>query len=117
LLEGNTALELGIFQVLDGGEVLVDQCGVGQRPQVLSGLQFWEVDPLCQAATLRARRPAAQRLGGRWGMRLPGREKLGSVVGDLLTPERMDDTHPQVRKSAQRDTRTLALAPLASVLG
>ena len=37
-LEGSTAGELRVFQVLDGGEVLVDQRGVGQRPQVLGRL-------------------------------------------------------------------------------
>ena len=37
-LEGGAAGKLRIFQVLDGGEMLVDQRGVGQRPEMLSGL-------------------------------------------------------------------------------
>jgi len=39
-LEGETAGELCVFKVLDGGKVLVDQGGVGQRPHVLGGLQL-----------------------------------------------------------------------------
>ena len=39
-LEGSAAGELGIFEVLNGGEVLVDQGGVGQRPEVLGWLQL-----------------------------------------------------------------------------
>jgi len=42
-LEGSAASKLGIFQLLDGGEVLVDECGVGQWPQVLGGLEFGRV--------------------------------------------------------------------------
>lgn len=38
LLEGGAASELGVFEILDGSEVLVDQRGVGQRPQVLGRL-------------------------------------------------------------------------------
>ena len=43
MLERDAARELGVFQVLDGGEMLVDQRGVGKRPQVLGGLQFGRV--------------------------------------------------------------------------
>src|SRR5215472_3998593 len=50
-------------------------------------------------------------------MCLPGREKLGSVVADLLAPQRVDDTYPEVRQRAQRDTVTFALTPLTSVIG
>lgn len=32
--------KLGVFQVLDGGEVLVDEGGVRQRPEMFGGLQF-----------------------------------------------------------------------------
>jgi len=39
-LEGSTPRKLSVFQVLDGGEVLVNEGGIGQRPEVLSGLQF-----------------------------------------------------------------------------
>ncbi len=39
-LEGGTAGELRVFEVLDAREVLVDQGGVGQRPEVLGGLQL-----------------------------------------------------------------------------
>lgn len=38
LLEGGAAGELRIFELLDGGEMLVDQGGVGQRPEMLGGL-------------------------------------------------------------------------------
>jgi len=40
LLEGGAAGELGVFEVLDAGEVLIDEGGIGQRPQVLRRLQF-----------------------------------------------------------------------------
>lgn len=40
LLEADTALRLRVFQLLDGSEVPIDQHGVRQRPEVLSGLQF-----------------------------------------------------------------------------
>jgi hypothetical protein len=40
LLEGGAVGELRVFEVLDGSEVLVDQCGVGQRPEVLGGVSF-----------------------------------------------------------------------------
>jgi hypothetical protein len=38
VLEGSAAGELGVFQVLDHGEVLVDQRGVGERPHMLGRL-------------------------------------------------------------------------------
>ena len=37
-LQGGAAGKLGVFQVLDAGEMLVDECSVGQRPEVLGGL-------------------------------------------------------------------------------
>jgi hypothetical protein len=43
LLEGGAASKLRIFQILDGGKVLVDERGVGQRPEVFGGLQFGRI--------------------------------------------------------------------------
>lgn len=40
LLEGDAASELRIFELLDGGEMLVDEARVGQRPEMLGGLQL-----------------------------------------------------------------------------
>lgn len=40
LLEDEAALELRIFEILDGSKVLVDQRGVGQQPEALGRLQF-----------------------------------------------------------------------------
>lgn len=40
LLKYGAAGELGIFEILNRSEVLVDERGVGQRPQVLGRLQF-----------------------------------------------------------------------------
>ncbi len=37
-LEDGTPSKLGVFQVLDGGEVLVDERRIGERPEMLSGL-------------------------------------------------------------------------------
>jgi hypothetical protein len=60
-LECGAPGELGIFHRLDGGEVLGDKRGVGQRPQMLSWLQL-----------RRGRGPEEQRdmvpapAGGRW---------------------------------------------------
>ena len=39
-LDGGTVGKLRVFEVLDGGEMLVDQGGVGERPEMLSRLQF-----------------------------------------------------------------------------
>ena len=49
-LKRRAVRQLCLLQVLDGGEVPVDQGFVGQRPEVLGGLKFWRVDPLCQAS-------------------------------------------------------------------
>ena len=43
LLQGQAAGELGILQVVDRGEMAVDQDGVGQRPQMLGGLQLGRI--------------------------------------------------------------------------
>ncbi len=40
LLERGAVRELGIFEILTAGEVLVDQRRIGQWPQVFSGLQL-----------------------------------------------------------------------------
>ncbi|HEV8193342.1 MAG TPA: hypothetical protein VGP82_17910 [Ktedonobacterales bacterium] len=46
VLEGSAAGILGVFQLLDRGEMPIDERIVGLRPQVFSGLQFggigWE---------------------------------------------------------------------------
>lgn len=39
-LQRHTALSLGIFEFINGGEVAIGQRGVGQRPEVFSGLQL-----------------------------------------------------------------------------
>src|SRR5260221_5935520 len=39
-LQGDTARGLDVFQLVDAGEVAIGQDGVGQRPQVVSGLQL-----------------------------------------------------------------------------
>ncbi len=43
VLQLDAAGELDILQVLDGGELPVDQAGVGQRPQMLGRLQLGRV--------------------------------------------------------------------------
>src|SRR5579859_855694 len=42
-LQRDTACRLGILQVLEGGEVLVGQCRVGQGPQVLGRVELRRV--------------------------------------------------------------------------
>lgn len=42
-LEGDTAGGLGILQVVDRGEMPIGQRGVGEWPEMFSGLQFWGV--------------------------------------------------------------------------
>jgi hypothetical protein len=42
-LEGGAAGALRVFQVVDGGEMAVEEAGIGQRPQMLSGLEFRRV--------------------------------------------------------------------------
>jgi hypothetical protein len=39
-LQRRAAGELGVFELLDGGELAVDEAGVGKQPQMLSRLQF-----------------------------------------------------------------------------
>lgn len=39
-LESGVAGEVDVFQVLDAGEVSIHKGGVGQRLQMVSGLQF-----------------------------------------------------------------------------
>ena len=39
-LEGDAARSLGLFEVVDGGEMPVVQCRVGQWPEMLGGLQL-----------------------------------------------------------------------------
>lgn len=43
LLEAGTARGLCVFERLDGGEVAIGQDGVGQRPQMLRGLQLGRI--------------------------------------------------------------------------
>lgn len=40
-LECDTALRLRLLQVLDRGEMTVDQRRIGERSEALSRLQFW----------------------------------------------------------------------------
>ena len=40
LLQGDAARRLGVFQLLDTGEMAIDQRRIGERPQMLSGLEF-----------------------------------------------------------------------------
>src|SRR5271166_1549150 len=42
-LQGDAALRLGVFQLLDASEVPVDQHAVGQRPQMFGWLQLWGI--------------------------------------------------------------------------
>ena len=42
-LQGGAVGELGVFEVLDAGEMLVDECSVGQGPEMFGGLQFGRV--------------------------------------------------------------------------
>ena len=39
-LKGGAPGQLGLLQLLDAGEVPVDEAGVGERPEVLGGLEF-----------------------------------------------------------------------------
>ena len=43
VLERNAALGLGLFDVVDAGEAAVGEHGVGQRPEVFSGLQLGRI--------------------------------------------------------------------------
>ena len=40
LLQRGTARQLHLLQLLDTGEMVIDEDGIGQRPQMLGGLQF-----------------------------------------------------------------------------
>ena len=42
-LQLSAARELDIFELLNRGEMAVDQDRVGERPQMLSGLQFGRI--------------------------------------------------------------------------
>ena len=42
-LQGDAARGLGVFQLLDAGEMPIDQHGIGERPQMLCRLQLGRV--------------------------------------------------------------------------
>jgi hypothetical protein len=42
-LQCHTARGLRVFEVVDRGEVAIDQYGIGEGPQMLGGLEFWGV--------------------------------------------------------------------------
>jgi hypothetical protein len=42
-LQGHTALSLGIFQIIDAGEMAIGEDRVGERPEMLSRLEFGRV--------------------------------------------------------------------------
>ena len=67
-LERGAVGELGVFELLDAVEMAVDERRVGQRPEVLGGLQFGrvrrqeeQVDVLGHAQALEACQPARSR--------------------------------------------------------
>jgi hypothetical protein len=39
-LQGSAAGKLSIFELLDGGELPIDNGGIGERPEMLSGLEL-----------------------------------------------------------------------------
>ena len=43
VLQGSAADELSILELLDGGEVLIDECSVGQGPGMLGGLELGRI--------------------------------------------------------------------------
>ena len=43
MLKGGTTGELGVLELLDGVEMLIDERIVGQRPEAFSGLQLWGI--------------------------------------------------------------------------
>ncbi|HEX8982902.1 MAG TPA: hypothetical protein VF792_09050, partial [Ktedonobacterales bacterium] len=43
LLQGVAVRKLDLVEFLDRGEMAIDQAGVGQRPEMLSRLQFWGI--------------------------------------------------------------------------
>src|SRR5258708_20775531 len=54
LLQRGAMRQLGVFEVLEAGEVLIDQHAIGEGPEMLAGLAFggirWQEE---QAAVLR----------------------------------------------------------------
>ena len=42
-LQRDTASGLGVFELLDGGEMAIHQDGIGERPQMLCGLEFGRI--------------------------------------------------------------------------
>jgi hypothetical protein len=42
-LQRHTAGSLGVFQLVDGGEMALEERRIGERPQMFSGLQFGRI--------------------------------------------------------------------------
>ena len=42
-LQCYTASGLGVFELLNGGEMAIHQDGIGERPEMLSGLEFGRI--------------------------------------------------------------------------
>jgi hypothetical protein len=42
-LQRHTTLGLDILQLFNGDEMAIDEHGIGQRPQMLSRLEFWRI--------------------------------------------------------------------------
>ncbi|HEV8190845.1 MAG TPA: hypothetical protein VGP82_05090 [Ktedonobacterales bacterium] len=63
-MEGDAARGLGVFELIDGGEMAVGQGGIGQRPQMLSRLELGRIRreeeqvDMVRHAQLDARMPA-----------------------------------------------------------
>ncbi len=79
-----------------------------------SRVPFWEHTP---AATATSHHSAAVGLGGLPPVCLLGGEEDSGVVGGMVTPQGIEDPHPQVGQRTHRDGVTLALLPLAPAGG
>ena len=42
-LQSDTALRLGVLQLVDGGEMPIHQHGIGEGPEMFGWLQFWRI--------------------------------------------------------------------------
>jgi hypothetical protein len=42
-LQSDTALRLGLLQLVDGGEMPIHQHGIGKGPEMFGWLQFWRI--------------------------------------------------------------------------
>ena len=122
-LQGDTALGLSVLQVLDTGEMAVRQGGVGQRPEMLGGLQLrrirrqeQQVDMVGDAQLAAGMPPGA--IQDEHDLLVWAGADLARELGQFHFEERNGDTRRQMKAGAPRGGmhKTDEIPPIVAVL-